>query len=354
MSTSSVTSSKSGRGVVPAKILLVGDRRVGTTSILRRFIDFEFYEGYVPQKQKIVRQTQSVYHTRHRREVVVQFWDVEGADTKTALICAQKAHSVGVVYDVTNRSSFEAAQRLLDEINPRASSLLIGTKCDLQQTRHVSHREGRLLARIHRVAYIEVSSLKNQNIEEAITYIVDNLPDEYVIETSPEKRILATRAGLKHLQQQQKSASDNALCCRCQRQTSDDRMYSNGVNHERNASYERSGSSDYPSGHERSGSHDRSVHGRAISHDRSGSYDRSDSHSSSTSSSYSRPTSKRHSSHESYNNLRPPYVDEVMVSPSGDHHVIRRRQHYSDSEQNSRKPRVRIGSSHSNYMINRY
>ena len=262
MSTSSVSSSKSGRGLVPAKILLVGDRRVGTTSILRRFIDFEFYEEYRPQKQKIVRHTQTVYHTRHRREVIVQFWDVEGADTKTAHICAQKAHSVVVVYDVTNRSSFEAAQRLLDDVNPRASSLLIGTKSDLQHIRHVSHREGKLLARIHRVAYIEVSSLKNSNVEEAITYIVDNLPDEYVIETNPEKRILATRMGLKHLQEQQhqRSASDNALCYRCkQLQTSDERVYKTT---DRTGSYGRSGSS----------SEHNERHDQSVMYDRSNSY----------------------------------------------------------------------------------
>lgn len=281
------TSGKSEKGgLIPAKVLFVGDRRVGTTSLIRRFVDGEYTEHYRPQMTKVARYTHHVYHTRHRCEVTVQFWDVEGADTETAMKCAQKAHAVAVVFDVTNRSSFEAAQRLLDSINPRASSILIGTKTDPMNPRHVSHREGKLLAKIHRVVYIETSAYSNKNVDEAFHYIVDTLPDEYVIDVDPEKKIRSTRANL--LRMQERSYSDNVLCRECQCR----------------------------------------LHEEDI-----------------------RP-SYRHQT--SYPQPPPTYVDEVVTSSNGSHHVVRRKQHYSDSEQLIRKPRAKMGYSHSNHAIGRY
>ena len=102
------------------------------------------------------------------------------SDIKTALMCAQKSHGVAVVYDITSRSSFEVAQRLLDNINPRASSVLIANKVDNSANRKVSFEEGRLLAKIHRVEFIETSARNNYNVDEAFQFLVSSVPDEYL------------------------------------------------------------------------------------------------------------------------------------------------------------------------------
>ncbi len=127
-----------------------------------------------------MRHTKSVRSNRLAAEAIVQFWDIEGSDARTALLCAQKAHAVAVVYDITNRSSFELAQRLLDGINPRASVILIANKCDQESQRKVSHQEGKLLSRIHKVEFLEVSAKLNYKVDAAFQVVIDSVPEEYL------------------------------------------------------------------------------------------------------------------------------------------------------------------------------
>ena len=127
-----------------------------------------------------MRHTKSLRHPRLGHHVTVQLWDVEGADSRLALQCACTAHAIAVVFDITNRSSFELAQQLLDGVNPRASAVLIGNKVDLRDHRKVSREEGRLLARVHRLEYLETSARLNHNVDEAFHVLLGSIPDEYL------------------------------------------------------------------------------------------------------------------------------------------------------------------------------
>ena len=127
-----------------------------------------------------MRHTKCLHLEHADRHVTVQFWDIEGGDTKAALASVLRAHGCAVVYDVTNRSSFEYAQKLLDNVNPRLSSLLIGNKADLKDSRKVSATEGKLLARIHKVDFIETSAKVPYNVDEAIQMFIGSVPHEYM------------------------------------------------------------------------------------------------------------------------------------------------------------------------------
>ena len=166
---------------MPARIVLMGDRRVGTTSMLQRYNLGLYNENYKPGMAPVIRHTKNIFHPKHGCYVTVEFWDVEGADWNNAFGSAHKAHAVAVVYDISNRSSFELAQKYLDGINPRASAMLIGNKLDLKSARKVSYEEGRLLAKIHRVEFIETSAKLNYNVDEAFQILVSCVPDEYLV-----------------------------------------------------------------------------------------------------------------------------------------------------------------------------
>lgn len=137
-----------------------------------------------------MRHTKSIQHPRRGFFTTVQFWDVEGSDSRVALQCAQKAHAVTVIFDITNRTSFEKAQKLLDGVNPRALSLVVGNKVDLDEQRKVSYEEGRLLAKIHRVQYIETSAKLNYNVDEAFHVVIGSIPDVFLhnVNSSAAKR----------------------------------------------------------------------------------------------------------------------------------------------------------------------
>jgi GTPase SAR1 family protein len=76
-----------------------------------------------------------------------------------------------LMYDITNRSSFEDILPLLELLYSRTfvqicPLILCGTKADLEQQRKVSKREGETLAALLKVPHLEISSHTGQNVLE--------------------------------------------------------------------------------------------------------------------------------------------------------------------------------------------
>lgn len=75
-----------------------------------------------------------------------------------------------MVYDVTNRESFESIENWLKEVNihagPDVVKLLVGTKTD-KEGRVVATEEGQTLASKMGVRFIEVSAQSGENVEQA-------------------------------------------------------------------------------------------------------------------------------------------------------------------------------------------
>ena len=181
-----------------AILLLIGDSRVGTTTLVKGFL--------TPGKSRVlstpdgansstVRHLTEVYSDIINMPTTVQIVDVHGADVESALLSANKAHAVAVVYDVSNRSSFELAQSYLDDVNPRASALLIGNKTDLEEYRKVSSEEGRLLAKIHRVYFIETCAKDQRSVDMALRLLVGSVPPEYLILGNKHKAVRRWHVG---------------------------------------------------------------------------------------------------------------------------------------------------------------
>jgi len=78
------------------------------------------------------------------------------------------AHGVMVVYNVCDRSSFQAVNSHIAEINrltlPSTTKILIGNKSDLVEERKVSEEEGKRLAKRFGLEFLESSAKKSQNV----------------------------------------------------------------------------------------------------------------------------------------------------------------------------------------------
>lgn len=77
-----------------------------------------------------------------------------------------------IVYDVTNRDSFNSVKTWLSDIATNGNSdvpkILIGAKCDLDRGDDgVTTEQGQALADELGLKFIETSALSNTNIEEA-------------------------------------------------------------------------------------------------------------------------------------------------------------------------------------------
>lgn len=80
-----------------------------------------------------------------------------------------------VVYSVSDRSSFEKAQKLLRNIRrryPGSPTILVGNKTDLQDEREISFKEGSDLSQRFHCKFVETSAKNNVNVSNAFNIAI--------------------------------------------------------------------------------------------------------------------------------------------------------------------------------------
>eukprot|EP00397_Hematodinium_sp_SG-2012_P015778 GEMP01016076.1.p1 GENE.GEMP01016076.1~~GEMP01016076.1.p1 ORF type:complete len:206 (-),score=42.41 GEMP01016076.1:2199-2816(-) len=152
------------------KLLLIGDSGVGKSCLLLRFADDTYTESYISTigvdfKIRTIEQEGKV--------VKLQIWDTAGQERFRTITSSyyRGAHGIIIVYDVTDRESFNNVKHWIQEIGRNAAEgvnkLLVGNKCDLQSKKAVSYDEGKDLADSLNIKFLETSAKNAHNVEEA-------------------------------------------------------------------------------------------------------------------------------------------------------------------------------------------
>ena len=126
----------------------------------------------------------------------VQIWDTAGQERFRTITTSyfRGAHGILLVFDLTDKGSYQSIQAWLGEIQKNADSqvnkVLIGNKCDVDDSaRAVSRAEGEALAQQNGMAYFETSARKGQGVNEAFENIarqvVERLSKEPKEELNP-------------------------------------------------------------------------------------------------------------------------------------------------------------------------
>jgi small GTP-binding protein len=169
---------------VPAfKVLLVGDPNVGKSSLIRRMLLGEFDEEY--RATVGVDLSAVVIEREPRSPVILTVIDLGGqkefSDLRTHYY--RDAHYAALVYDITNRESFEALSGWLDGMrialnrkdNEPATGIVLGNKADIHDHRLVSEEEGERYAESLGWTFIETSAKSGLNVEETFQLIAKQL-----------------------------------------------------------------------------------------------------------------------------------------------------------------------------------
>lgn len=152
------------------KVLLIGNSGTGKSCLLIRFAEDIFSDNYISTigvdfKIKTIE--------IDGKTVKMQVWDTAGQERFRTITASYYRGSNGViiVYDVTDRESFDQVSFWMKEVDRLASPdvcrLLVGNKIDLTDKRAVTTEEGQALANQYGVAFLETSARDNQNVEEA-------------------------------------------------------------------------------------------------------------------------------------------------------------------------------------------
>jgi small GTP-binding protein len=153
------------------KLVVIGDSNSGKTNIVTRYARNEFDEisrptiGVEFYQNDIIIQA----NTTQVEEVRLQIWDTAGQERFRSMAgnYYRKATGVLIVYDITNRTSFDNLKKWIDEVNDNSDNsieiVIIGNKKDLDDDRQVSFEEAIEFAKIHNLKLFETSAKENED-----------------------------------------------------------------------------------------------------------------------------------------------------------------------------------------------
>ena len=157
------------------KIIILGSSKVGKTSVLKRYFKNEFDESFL---STIGIEFTTQYFKFDDEKVRVDYIDTAGQETFRAISAnyIKKADGVILIFDITERSSFDLINMWIDEINKNNNinnigKILLGNKIDLEDQREVEIDEGENLASSIKCKYLEVSAKTGENVINAMEEI---------------------------------------------------------------------------------------------------------------------------------------------------------------------------------------
>eukprot|EP00922_Rhytidocystis_sp_ex-Travisia-forbesii_P019960 GHVS01029452.1.p1 GENE.GHVS01029452.1~~GHVS01029452.1.p1 ORF type:complete len:206 (+),score=30.87 GHVS01029452.1:373-990(+) len=162
------------------KILIVGESGVGKSSILLRFTDDEFNEK---QLSTIGVDFKVKYMSLSGKRLKLAVWDTAGQERFRTLTSSyyRGAQGVILVYDTSNRDTFESLGSWLEEVrkystNAEAVKMLVANKIDVDRG-EVERREGEKFAFENCMLFIETSAKTKQGIMHAFEELVQKIVD---------------------------------------------------------------------------------------------------------------------------------------------------------------------------------
>uniref|UniRef100_H3CWK8 small monomeric GTPase n=1 Tax=Tetraodon nigroviridis TaxID=99883 RepID=H3CWK8_TETNG len=171
------------------KVMLVGDSGVGKTCLLVRFKDAAFLAGSFISTVGIDFRNKVL--TVDGVKVKLQIWDTAGQERFRSVTHAyyRDAHALLLLYDVTNKASFDNIQAAALWGRAEGSSRPVclrycPDKADAAQERVVKREDGERLAKEFGVPFMETSARSGLNVDLAFTAVAKELKHRSVQDPS--------------------------------------------------------------------------------------------------------------------------------------------------------------------------
>ena len=157
-------------------IFVLGNAGVGKTCFILKYINDFFQTNYMNTIGiDLMAKTITL---PSGEEVKIGFYDTAGEERFRAISfnLIKIADGILLMYDISDRSSFEALPGWLDSIRENKGNdfpiVLIGNKCDLEDKRKVKKEEGEKEAEKYELKFYESSNKEGININEPVMDLV--------------------------------------------------------------------------------------------------------------------------------------------------------------------------------------
>jgi Ras-related protein Rab-11A len=152
------------------KVVIVGDSGVGKTNLIKRFVSNTF----TPNSKATVGVEFIRKSYRINNQVFkIEMWDTAGQERYKSITAAYYKGAKGalIVYDTTQKTSFENIDKWMAEIKDKSSKdmklMIVGNKTDLKDERQVKTEEALVKAKDLEAPIMEASALDGSNVKEA-------------------------------------------------------------------------------------------------------------------------------------------------------------------------------------------
>ena len=159
------------------RILLLGKRGVGKSSLIYRFTKGIFSDNFIltfDNEIKIL--------NIENKTIIVRLHDIHSGGERFKIMSENVFKNMQgfiLTYDITERDSFNQIEKWFEEIELKASSdsrkILVGSKCDKNLERKVSKEEGKNLADKFNMNFFEISAKTGYNVNEAIENLIKDI-----------------------------------------------------------------------------------------------------------------------------------------------------------------------------------
>eukprot|EP00831_Metopus_contortus_P064246 TRINITY_DN5751_c0_g2_i1.p1 TRINITY_DN5751_c0_g2~~TRINITY_DN5751_c0_g2_i1.p1 ORF type:complete len:215 (-),score=37.59 TRINITY_DN5751_c0_g2_i1:5-649(-) len=152
------------------KVVVLGEARVGKTSMIRRLINdtFDDHEISTVNYTNVTKILEDYPSEKYK----LSLWDTAGQERYHALSRSYYQNAVGalVVLDITDSDSFTRMKKWIAELNlscPGIPIIIAGNKADVESQRQVPKEECVEFANSKELEYIETSAKTGSNVTEA-------------------------------------------------------------------------------------------------------------------------------------------------------------------------------------------
>ena len=176
-------------------IMTLGKCSVGKSSFILRFTENRFENTYLTTVGLDFRfRLVNIKDIQYK----VLFYDTVGQEKYHSIApnIIKKANGIIIIYDITNKSSFDSIPEILKTIEEEKGKdfpmILIGNKIDLENERLIKKEEAEELAEKYGMEFFEISNKEGINIEKAglsiVKKILEKRQDDSNIETNESSR----------------------------------------------------------------------------------------------------------------------------------------------------------------------
>ena len=165
------------------KLSIIGDSSVGKSNFLFKFIEGQFSPLHVATigfdyKSRIITLPNL------KKKVKLQIWDTAGQEKYMSVNknLFQRVQGVILMYDITNRETFERLNVWLNIIKQMTNDIpiiLVGNKLDLENSenegRIIEYSEGEEFAKENDFEFFEASAKNGTNVEKAFIAIAEKI-----------------------------------------------------------------------------------------------------------------------------------------------------------------------------------